>query len=183
MVRLHGVTDEENPPVLKNAAMLQYLAALAAPAQKPRYDYEWVMSVDDDTFVNIRNLKKKLGTFRSPDREFFYLGRRGHGRPENRGKMNLTRAYCMGGAGYVLSAATAVQVGPTFRECAAQMQLQNAVYTRHWRSDVIVGKCIFDFLGIGCGEDLDPRQNRLPSNRSMATIDGGVPPWAQKETA
>jgi hypothetical protein len=157
--------------------MLQYLAAVAAPAQKPRYDYEWVMKVDDGTFVNIRDLQKFLGTFRSPDRELFYLGGRGYGRPADHGKMNLTRAYCMNGPGYVLSAATAAQIGPTIGECAAQMQLQNTVFT-HWYSDVIVGKCIFDLLGIGC--DLDPRQDRLPSSSSMATID---PPWARKKTA
>ena len=156
VVGLPGIRDQEYPPVHKTTAMLQHMAALVGGSEEERR-YEWVMKVEDDTLVNLRTVTETLARLHAPpDQELLYLGQRGYGRRGDRLAMDLKRPFCMGGPGYVLSAAAIARVGPTMRSCATRMKRQSDVTPRHWHSDVIIGKCIYESLDIGCWDEPGP---------------------------
>ena len=63
-------------------------------------DFDWFLNLDDDTFLNYKNLKSLINTLSVED--IFMLGRINYGSlPED-----LSLNYCSGGAGYLFNQKT-----------------------------------------------------------------------------
>ena len=60
------------------------------------YKYDWFMSIDEDTFLNLENLDKLLCLFDSNQK--YYIGQKINYWPTDRDLY-----YCSGGAGFILS--------------------------------------------------------------------------------
>ena len=63
-------------------------------------DFDWFMNLDDDTFLNYKNLKSTLESY--PLDEIFMLGRINYGSLPDDMSLN----YCSGGAGYIFNKKT-----------------------------------------------------------------------------
>ena len=151
-----SVDDNEYPPVRKNTAMLKFASSLAAEKH-----FDWILKVDDDTYVAVDSLVNFVGKL--PEKAAIFMGRRGIGRPEDRGRMGLESPYCQGGPGYLLSAVALAMVAPKFESCVkeadASMERQFVFH-----SDVVIGKCVTQHCRIGCweGRDIPAGQPSLP---------------------
>lgn len=142
--RLHSVpvSDNEYPPVLKNAAMLRTIAQ--------EFDgFDWVLKVDDDTYVSIPGLQQLVAGI--SDKHPQLLGCRGFGRPWDRDKLDLTKPYCMGGPGFLISMVALLQLAPHLDACVQESDFHpDRAYI--WHSDVVISKCIQSRVGLGCWE-------------------------------
>ena len=144
IIALPGIKDNEYTPVLKNTAMLTTMYHMMS---KTEGQYDWVLKVDDDTLVNFNGFQflSKL----NPIKQKLYLGQQGMGDAGDEGNMGLAKPFCMGGPGYIISRAALNIVGPTLSQCARSKMLIKD-HDRSWHSDVIVGKCMFEKVRIGC---------------------------------
>lgn len=135
-----NVADEEYPPVFRNVEMLQLVS-------QESERYEWILKVDDDTYVNYEKLIALTETF--ADVEHAFLGSRGTGTSRDRDHLSLKKPFCLGGPGYLIKTKTLRVVSPHLKHCALEMKKEVA---NVWHSDIVISKCILNYTGLGCWE-------------------------------
>lgn len=135
--------DTEYPPVKRNVAML-----LEASALIDRFD--WILKVDDDTYVDIIRLQQLAYDLRDIASGPRFLGGRGFGRPSDKPHLELpTSGFCMGGPGYLLSKKALTTVMPHLQSCQDYFD-RHEKRAYFWHSDVIISKCMNYWVGAEC---------------------------------
>lgn len=139
-----NISASEYPPVRRNIKMLEKLYA--------EKNFDWVLKVDDDSYVNIGNLQTLTYSFRTSSHAF--LGSRGYGRLLDRDFLDLKKPFCMGGPGYLLRKSTLARVIPEFPTCLRDAENDIHKYNV-WHSDVVISKCVTKVTKLGCWESDD----------------------------
>ena len=144
MIFVTNELDNEYPPVRKNVAMLREAEKIATTSST-----EWIMKVDDDTYVNTEQLVKMLKERDHSQPQF--LGRPGFGRQQNQVGMKAEKleSICMGGPGYVQSRTTLTRVVARFEECLTDIQ-KSKWREQLWHSDLVFSLCTARFAGQTC---------------------------------
>ena len=135
------VEDEEYPPVVRNTHMLMRVLS--------ERSFDWLLKVDDDTYVNIENLQSLVYCFRSTKQA--YLGSRGFGSLTDVKMLNFKKPFCLGGPGYLLRHQTLTDLVQLLPRCVSEANASR-IRKNLWHSDVIIGKCTLDATGLGCWE-------------------------------
>lgn len=154
LVIMSQVPDDEYPPVHKNTMMLQYALETVVDLEREKDKvFQYIMKVDDDTFVNLDGLLRFLQSRHSS--KLHYWGRRGFGLPEVRSLLThagMTRPYCMGGPGYIMSRSVLEMTVAGLADCVKRI---NESKNKHvlWHSDVVIGMCITQLTGVSCQGD------------------------------
>ena len=157
VVVMKGVVDDEYPLVEKAAQVLKHLHRLSSPPADDGGDFDWIMDVDDDTYVFVEAM---LGFVSKLDRfEHQYVGRRAYGFSEDKASLKqagMKHPYCNGGPGFAMSKRTLKALAGAIDSCQLDIlgRVENAsrIY-----DEVNIGICIGKIAGIGCwdGEDYD----------------------------
>jgi len=150
------VDDTEYPPVRKNTAMLQLASVLAL-----EQNFEWILKVDDDTYVAVDTLISFVASL--PSNTLIFMGQKGTGKPKDRGKMGIIKPFCMGGPGYLFSSMALAMVAPNFDSCVEEADSSDA-REFIWHSDVVIGKCVTTWTRLGCweGKDVSAGEPSMP---------------------
>jgi len=144
------VNDIEYPPVIRNSQMLQSAYNM--------HSFDWLLKVDDDTYVNVEQLQTLVYSFK--DSTTAFLGSRGVGRAEDREFLDLHKPMCMGGPGYLIRRKTLSEVVPYLNSCVEG--IKNSKHVKYiWHSDVVISKCIYKFTSLGCYESDAPDVSTL----------------------
>jgi hypothetical protein len=151
---MDGVVDDEYPPVRKNTAMLQYLENFIHTfEQESPNTFNWIMKVDDDTYLNFDALVPFLA--KQKQNEVRFYGRQGIGRKEDKDglkRAGVLKPYCLGGPGFVMSRATLRETAPILPQCVYDTEVSQ-YKEQLWHSDVVIGMCIYNATGAGCWDD------------------------------
>jgi hypothetical protein len=139
-----NISASEYPPVRRNIKMLETVYA--------EKNFDWILKVDDDSYVNIGNLQTLTYSFRTSSHAF--LGSRGYGRPLDRYFLDLKKPFCMGGPGYLLRNSTLARVIPEFPNCLRDAE-NHTHKDKVWHSDVVISKCVTKVTKLGCWESDD----------------------------
>ena len=144
IIVMNGVKDDEYPLGTKASQVLKHLEKIVRKSER---FIDWIMDVDDDTFVHMDGMVKFL-TARN-EHHHQYIGQRVPG---------LKKPYCNGGAGFALSRSTLKVLAKTIDSC--QQSIQAAVLDQERVYDVLIGICVYNEIGIGCwdGEDYNKHQ-------------------------
>ena len=136
-------TEVEYPPVRRNTEMWKAVALISEATP----GLEWVLKVDDDTYVNMKGLEDLVKLF-DPENAYL-LGGRGYGRPADKDFLDLSEPMCMGGPGYMVTTTALRLFAPSLRSCAEGFD-KHEHREALWHSDVIISKCIYEYAGLGC---------------------------------
>ena len=163
IVVMNGVTDNEYPPVRKNAALIENAEKVVSGFENNPEDpstFQWIYKVDDDAYVNVPTLVR-FTRKRNPE-GFHVYGERGTGRKEDAVgllKGGLKKAYCTGGPGYILSRSSLQETAAGMSSCVANAEASE--YKDYlWHSDVVIGICVEQQTGQGCWSDGDADYNK-----------------------
>jgi hypothetical protein len=103
-------TPDVYPPQVKEFKLWQHFA------KYPKGKYDFFFKIDLDTYVNARPLQSLLAGLSSVVSRPMYFGAAASGRPDERGKLGLTKPYCLG-LGYLLTYAAVVGLARHAEEC------------------------------------------------------------------
>lgn len=111
IVKLEGVPDGADPPLMKTFAMMKYMYL------RHINEFDWFIRADDDMYLRADRLKDLLNQMNPC--EPAYLGRPSAGRREDLERSELLphERYCMGGSGVVLSNGAMRGLGPHLDNC------------------------------------------------------------------
>ncbi|XP_029652132.1 chondroitin sulfate synthase 1-like [Octopus sinensis] len=136
VVRLNQAPDHVYPPRLKMFEMLEYMYKNLADK------YEYFIRADDDVFIKGQELGSLLSSLDS--REKIYMGHRGQGVPEEKGKLGMGKDYffCIGGPGIILSHKALKMLGPHLDACT--------LHPVKPHDDTELGRCMEKYLNVQC---------------------------------
>ena len=176
IVVMKGVPDDEYPPVYKNTFMLKHLNAIAEHLDEIGRQVLWVGKVDDDAYLHMPGMVRFLKT-RDPTKDAHY-GERGRGKVSDKNglrKAGLTKYYCMGGSGWIMSRSTLRKTVQGMDECVADAYA--SIYRDSiWHSDTVIGLCVEKTTGGTCWPDDDYAKVRLfQHNEEVSTSSAVIP--------
>ena len=140
VLTLGQVSDVEYPPLTKTTMAYEFFAT--------RYEYDFVLKCDDDTYIHPSRLHNLLSG-RNP-KDVLYMGRplhhcgcikSGFDQKKDKCKKELGVHYCSGAA-YVLSSATLEKMAPYWRSCRNLTNLASEHNFECRSSDSTVGWCL-----------------------------------------
>jgi chondroitin sulfate synthase len=167
VIVLNGIDDDEYPLMKKASEILKRLSMLSVNGTTKAKTFDWIMDVDDDTYVNIMRLEQFVS--HRDQKQHAYFGRRGIGRRKDR--KFISSPYCMGGPGILFSRPTLMTLANSIDNCQNEAE-KHGVPTV---DDIIIGRCVHDVIGIGCSDGLDDDKNTFYQN----TLDD-LPDWRIK---
>lgn len=147
IVVMRGVVDDEYPLVTKASQVLKRLEQIV---QESEHTVDWIMDVDDDTFVYMDGMVKFLAARDS--QRYQYIGRRAYGVQDDKESLRqagLVKPYCNGGPGFALSRPTLKVLAKSIDSCQQRVQA-NVADPKRVYDDVLVGICVYNETGIGC---------------------------------
>jgi hypothetical protein len=103
-------TPDVYPPQVKEFKMWQHFA------KYPKGKYDFFFKIDLDTYVNARPLQRLLEHNQMKIDELVYSGFSAFGREEERGKLGLTKPYCLG-FGYLMTYQATQVIDTHAEEC------------------------------------------------------------------
>ena len=128
LIRLNGVPDEPSASFEKTSAALKYVKNNSLEGHR------WVLSVTDDTYVNLRMMDELLSSY-NPLLPFYI------------GNLRESAGHCGGDAGIILSVPTVELLVPRLDQCDS---------TTSGPGDEVLGRCIKATAGINCTQVRDP---------------------------
>ena len=140
VLTLGKVSDVEYPPLTKTTMAYEFFST--------RYEYDFVLKCDDDTYIHPSRLHTLLSG-RNP-KDVLYMGRplhhcgcikSGFDQKKDKCKKELGVHYCSGAA-YVLSSATLEKMAPYWRSCRNLTNLASEHNFQCRSSDSTVGWCL-----------------------------------------
>jgi hypothetical protein len=149
IVVMKGVVDNEYPLVTKASAVIKHLQRIV---EESDVHFDWILDVDDDTYLQMDGMLDFLAA-RNPKRHH-YIGRRGFGFPEDKKSLReagLTKPFCNGGPGFILSRPTLQVLARSIDTCQKDVEDSTQDKKRVY-DDVLIGICINRELGIGCSD-------------------------------
>ena len=151
IVVLEGVADNEYPLVEKAIAIIRDMKSFIEQSNKDRNSpsYSWAMDVDDDTYINMKNLKKFIQDHDRGGGGFQYYGSKGEGAKEMKKtfrRQGLKMPYCMGGPGILMSNRTLSVLASNIDSCVEEVKaISKEIY-----DDSLFGICLYRETQQGC---------------------------------
>ena len=169
IVVMKGIKDDEYPLVHKATAVLDYMDKAMHSLKSPSGDniVHWAFDVDDDTYINMEALQEFL--FKRNFRQHMYIGQQGWGDwkdAEMLRKGGLTKAYCMGGTGILMTKDTLRVLVKQMNECIHEARKTMKILY----DDVLMGVCLQRHIGLGCWTE-DPTYNENTFAHNYASSD------------
>jgi len=170
VIVLRGINDDEYPLMRKASEILKRLSKFLEDGTTKLKKIDWVMDVDDDTYVNVIGLEEFVS--KRDHEQHAYFGRRGIGRPEHR--KFISSPYCMGGPGILFSRPTLTVLAKSIDSCEDEAEKHGVPSI----DDVVIGKCVHDVIGIDCSDGLDDDKHtfyqntldELPEKKMLNTV-------------
>ena len=115
------------------------------------YEFDWLLKVDSDTYVNLIRLQVLLRMLSQSSNAF--LGNRGTDMKEDTKALHPAVQFCLGGPGFLISRMTLERTVNHLDGCV----LENKDNAKLWFDDVIISQCIQNYTSLGCheGDNLD----------------------------